>query len=244
MFENTKFIRLLVDSGVLEIIILYVIIITPIYIFIQYKNQEKAKKNDLITQKIIKAFENDFIKDLKDIENIYSAITTKSTSSSQLIINILQLSSVYFYENKFSENKNELIIKKINYFIDEINKKEPFSDLPLTERNVLNNLLAYKEDLSRDKESYISKLHDLSHIIKIKYDENNELLKKNSRHTIISYFVGIVGIIISIYLTIDTKSEQNNNDSIKKSTYLPNNNFNNTQKPTYAPIIGNNGGSE
>ena len=46
MFENTKFIRLLIDSGILEIIIIYIIVGIPLYVFIKYKQQEKAKNND------------------------------------------------------------------------------------------------------------------------------------------------------------------------------------------------------
>jgi len=221
MFENTKFIRVFIDTGILEIIIIYIIIGIPLYVFMKYKQQEKAKNNDLIKEKIIKGFENNLIHNLKDIENIYSAITTRGSPSSQNLIHILQISSVYFYENKFDENKSELIIKNINYFIEEINKKEPFSDLPLTERNVLNNLLIYKEDLSKDKESYISKLHDLSHIIKIKYDENNEFLKKNNRNTKISYVVGIIGIVVSIYFAINTNNTPNNIINSKETTYTP-----------------------
>lgn len=210
----------IINSGLLHIIILYLGILTGIYGLVKYQKDKKTKVYNQVKDKIIKAFENNLINTLNDIENIYSAITSKSNPDSQSLINVLQLSSIHFYENKLLENKSELIIKKINGFIDDINKKEPFSDLPLTERNILNNLLVYKEELSKDKESFTSKLHDLAHIVKIKYDENNEFLKKNNRNTKISYFIGIIGILVSIYFAINTTTSSTENINKNEQTII------------------------
>lgn len=207
---------MLFDTPIGELIVLYMIIFIPFVLWDKNRREKKEKLFKIIATKVAQAFKNDLIQSNQDIENICKGLLNKNIEIDE-ILKILQLVSIEFYTNDDSNNNenNKAILVKINKFIDDIKKEEPFSDLPYTEKTVLNNLLSFKENISNNQEGFISKLHDLSHIMKIKYDENNDLLKKNNRSTKISYLVGIVSILVSIYFAWNSNNTINTNKSEK-----------------------------
>ncbi|MGB5919270.1 hypothetical protein [Arcobacter sp.] len=190
-------IKTIINSGMLEIIFIYLAFAIPFFIYLKHLNAKKKEKFKAISEIIIKGFYNGTINGYQDIENIYKSQFLNNVVHNEDMLKILCLSAKHFYTSEIE--KNTFIIEKINLLINEVRKKEPFSELPQSEKFVLNSLLTFKEKLKSEEENYISKLHDLAHIIKVKYDDNNQLLKKNSRHTKFSYLIGILGIIISIY---------------------------------------------
>ena len=208
--------ELIVNSPFGEVILLYAIIFIPFVIWDKKKRERKNKQKEILVEKIIEAFEKDSIKTIQDLENLYLGVIETNKFELDEIAKILQKVSVKFY----SKDKSENIINNINNFLNDIKKKEPFSELPYTEKSALNNLLLFKNKLNDSEDIFVSKLHDLSHVIMLKYNENSDLLKKNSKHTKVSYFIGIIGIIISIYFAMNSSTKEEKPKVKKESQTL------------------------
>lgn len=208
MFESLF--EIIINSPIGEIILLYAIIFIPFVIWDKKKREVKNKQKEILVTKIVESFNKDSIKSIQDLENLYLGVLEYNKFELDEIAKILQKVSVKFYSE--DKEKSEHIINKINQFLNEIKKKEPFSELPYTEKSALNNLLLFKNKLNDGEDIFVSKLHDLSHVIMLKYNENSDLLKKNNKHTKLSYSVGIIGIVVSIFFALNSNS--NNNEEI------------------------------
>lgn len=207
--------KIFIETGLWEFILIYGALIIFILIFAEIKNRKKSELYKVTSGKLIKAFDNQTIKSFQDVENICKSSFSNRVLHNNDIKTLLLSTSENYYLNK-SEN-SERSLETIKRLIDEVNKKEPFSGLPQTEKTILNNLLEFKDKIGDNSEGYVSKLHDLSHLINEKYVENSDLLKKGTRHTKISYFVGLAGIIISIIISYPFNNKVKENPTNKAS---------------------------
>ena len=184
--------------------IMSVIVGCSIGAFLAFKEgrQAKAKREKHMAEfieTVDAAIENGTISALDDVTSLYRAVTGKSDESSaskRYIIQWLEKSILQQHKIKSTDDEQRTEIKSkielLKKWLREILEQEPFSDLPDAERNLMTDVLVFGK--KSDQLSFISKLHDLSHVIKTRYQENNKLRETTKWSVPLS----IAGLIASI----------------------------------------------
>jgi len=148
---------------------------------------------------------NGTIRTFDDIYIVYKAIRgLRSSSGKQPWILIPWLESVVVKLHKREiapEEKNTIIghLDLIKNAISELEQEEPFSDLPMTERNLMTDALRFGQQ--KDNSLFITKLHDLSGVIKTRYEEN-EKLRETTKWSVPVSIIGIILTIVSLIFAI------------------------------------------
>lgn len=186
------------------ILSLFTIIFTVVYgysvtfIFRKAKEKRTARKNTFI-ETFIKGISDSTIESSEDLLNVYSGITGLSTedlTNKQILNKWLReiLAKIVNKEvgNDFSSGQTIAIKKKITEFIKRNETANPFTDLPDTERNIINDISTYNK--VGDKDSVDRKINELSSVIITRHEQQNKIESLNKW----SIPLAVIGMILTI----------------------------------------------
>lgn len=164
------------------------------------KEKEKQKKQaEEFTTTLLLALKNETVREMEDVTGLYRAIKKTNLSSAMskgYIIPWLEKSVLQLHKIKSEDGyRKEEILEHLQFLkscIKELADQEPFSDLPETERNLMTDVLIFGKD--NNAKLFVSKLHDLGHVIKTRYEENSKLRDTTKWSVPIS----IIGVIVSV----------------------------------------------
>ncbi|EKD24972.1 MAG: hypothetical protein ACD_80C00142G0014 [uncultured bacterium (gcode 4)] len=129
---------------------------------------------------LLKAFEGNMISSLEDVVNIYKWINNKDNYRESLNEYLREfLIAIFLSKNISDENIKSKIKEKISDFIKQNEKISPFSELPMHERNILDDLEFYI--WNTDKKWIERKVDELKNVILVRYTEHKKLEKVNKR---------------------------------------------------------------
>lgn len=202
---NEIFEQLIVKDKILAI---FAIIFTVVYgfaasILLKKLKERRLNRKNVFIETFIKGISEGTIENSEDLLNVYSGITQLSTedlSNKQGLNKWLReiLAKLINGEvGKDLDNGKLLAIKqKITEFINTNEKISPFSDLPDTERNILNDINSYNK--SNDNESINRKLNELSSVIVTRYEQQKKIENLNKW----SIPLAVIGLILTILFGI------------------------------------------
>lgn len=192
IFEKDKFLSI------------FAIIFTVVYASLaltllkKIKERRLSRKNTFI-ETFIKGLTENTIETSEDLLNVYSGVTQLSTedlSNKQGLNKWLReiLAKLINREvGKDLDNNSLLKIKqKITNFININESISPFSDLPDTERNILNDINAYNK--VSDKDSISRKINELSSVIVTRHEQQKKIESLNRW----SIPLAVIGLILTI----------------------------------------------
>jgi len=187
---------------------LFTIIFTVSYgyatVFVLRRAREKRaiRKNTFI-ETFIKGLSDNTIENSEDLLNVYSGITNLSTED----LTIKQDLNKWLREilaklvNKevgkdFTPEQTIAIKHKITEFININEKANPFTDLPDTERNIINDLSTYNK--VGEKDSVDRKINELSSVIITRHEQQKKIESLNKW----SIPLAVIGLILTIIFGI------------------------------------------
>ncbi|MCG9792994.1 hypothetical protein [Flavobacterium algicola] len=207
--DKTDFLELLFERN--RIIQLFAIIFTVIYFYaatfvLKKFRERRIKRKNTFIETFIKGVSDNTIENSEDLLNIYSGITNLSTEdlSSKKDLNEWLREILAKLINKevgqdFSVEQTILTKRKITDFLRINETASPFSDLPDTERNIINDISSYNK--TGDSESINRKINELSSVIITRHEQQNKIESLNKWSiplAIIGLFLTIVFGILSI----------------------------------------------
>lgn len=169
------------------------------------REERRAQKAEFV-ETVMQGLLNSSIKSYDDIYNVFSAIRSIRTSSgkqSWILIPWIQSVILSIYKQQSTDKKETALSASLEFLkqtIVELEREEPFSDLPTTERNLMSDILAF--GLKNDEAIFVHKLQDLSGVIKARYEENAKLRKTTKWWTqisIASVLLAVASIVIGIW---------------------------------------------
>ncbi|MCT3846070.1 hypothetical protein HZQ52_14675 [Elizabethkingia anophelis] len=187
---------------------IFTIVFTVVYAFtatfmLRKIRERRLYRKKAFTETFIKGISDNTIETMEDLLNVYSGITQLSPED----LNNKQGLNKWLREilarlikgdiGKDIEHYKLIAIKnKITSFINTSEKVSPFSELPDTERNILNDINAYNK--VNDNESINRKLNELSSVIVTRYDQQKKIENLNKW----SIPIAVVGLILTIIFGI------------------------------------------
>ncbi|MBL4905787.1 MAG: hypothetical protein JKZ00_07235 [Flavobacteriaceae bacterium] len=206
----------LIDS----FIIAFALTIPLLYIFYKFIQKRKIYRIEIrkkLTNKLTLAIENNAITKLDDFIDFilgYENYDHLSLNIPFEYYDILATAKHNISIKNYNNFKQENLLSNVNNILEEINqvikehsKREPFFNVPTTERNLLIDILEISK-LEGDKE-FKTKLINLGELIKAKDEmyiklgqENNESLKIAKRSQILAFVFFITSIGLTIYSII------------------------------------------
>lgn len=155
---------------------------------------------------LIEALKIDAISELKDIYNIYDALSISSEShlsymNQDKIALYLKSFLLKLYSKKFEGLSDDQVLKfkeSLSAYISRLEDIMPYSDLPNAEKGLLNDIFNYSDGAS--KELVKQKISDLSSIILTKED----LLKQAKKDTERSTKLALIGLALTIVFGMAT----------------------------------------
>lgn len=169
--------------------LLTLIILLSVKSLLEKRDQHK---NDLrridFNEKVLTRLQNGNTLDLKNIKRIYSSIVNKNYY--YLTSWLIELQSEIFKYNYEDIPKDST--KQLERIIDEIEFEEPFSSLPDIEKSLLKDIYEYRE---KDNNIFQEKIHQLSDVIKTRYDKNTKSHNWNIFLGVLSLILGLIGVI-------------------------------------------------
>ncbi|WP_278352424.1 hypothetical protein [Chryseobacterium gleum] len=188
--------------------IIFTIIFTVIYgytatFFLKKVQQRKVEKKNIFIETFLKGLLDKTIENKEDLLNVYSGITNLSPEdlNNRQILNkwlreiLAKLVNKEVGKNFDSLKTRELKIKITN-FININETSAPFSDLPDTESNILNDIFTYNK--GGDNESVNRKINELSSVIITRYEQQKKIEAMNRW----SIPLAIIGLILTIIFGI------------------------------------------
>ena len=140
-------------------------------------------------------------KTINNIEDVYTIVkglknTNKSNNDQrQEVSKILRklIVSVHGKLEKESEKSEQIeLLKSLKTLLEENSKVSPYSELPVHERNVINDVLAFLKN--GDEVSVKMKISELSNLL----INANEIKTKSAKDTKKSYLLGIISAILTV----------------------------------------------
>ena len=187
---------------------LFTIIFTVAYgyaaAFVLRRAREKrsTRKNTFI-ETFIKGVSDNTIENSEDLLNVYSGITNLSTEdlTNKQDLNKWLREILAKLVNKevgkdFTPEQTIIIKHKITEFINRNEKANPFTDLPDTERNIINDISTYNK--VGDKDSVDRKINELSSVIITRHEQQKKIESLNKW----SIPLAVIGLILTIIFGI------------------------------------------
>ncbi len=176
--------------------------ITSIFILGRLRERKKQKR-DKFFNTLLDGLKLDLVKSSDDLVNIYKGVTNLSgenlsyryglnTWLRQFLVEIINEQSVL----ELSTEDIHKFKSKICEFIKNNDEISPFSDLPETERSILNDIGAFLAN--NDSDSIKRKIKELGSIIQTRYEEHKKLERNNKW----SIPLAVIGLILSLVLGI------------------------------------------
>lgn len=182
----------------------FAIIFTVVYfsaatLLLRKIKERKLNRKNAFIDTFIKGISENTIETSEDLLNVYSGITQLSTedlSNKQGLNKWLReiLAKLINREvGKDLDNERLLAIKyKITEFIHTNERISPFSDLPETERNILNDINAYNK--AGDRDSISRKINELSSVIVTRHEQQKKIEGLNRW----SIPLAVIGLILTV----------------------------------------------
>lgn len=189
--------------------IAYVIALAIIVIKIKYDKSESKSIDKKIKEDIFKCLKNNTIQNITDVRAVINENYDFKRVPDNKEKNILEAVKTSLMKSDSLEKEQ---LGKINSIIKDLKNVEPFNDLEDDEKNLFNDLLQFKNIISKDDVIFESKLKQLSSTFKNKYQDILAKEKANKRNFWISIAVGFLGILVSYYYG----NAQNQNTSIEQ----------------------------
>lgn len=169
---------------------------------IKYKTKDKTKGK--FFEILIKGFEINTINTLEDILNIYKGLNyfeIANEDHTYTLNNLLRQFLIKLQLKEFENVDDEKLKKwkeKVDHFIVENEKISPFADLPLTEKNTLDDIITFLK--INDKEAVERKILELSKTIQIRQEQLENMEKQNKKSNII----GVIGLVLTIIFGVSS----------------------------------------
>ena len=170
----------------------------------------ESKQKEVFIDTFIKGVSDNTIANSTDLLNIYFGITKfspENLTNRQDLNKWLRETLARLINKEVGQDlaQNEIIEikKKITDFIKENETTNPYTDLPDTERNIINDLNAFNK--LGDQNSINRKLSELSSVIITRHEQQKKIEKSNKWSVplaIIGMFLTILFGVLSIIFTI------------------------------------------
>ncbi len=183
---------------------IFTIVFTVVYVFsatilLRKVRERKLTRKNTFIETFIKGISENTIENSEDLLNVYSGITNLSIedlSNKQNLNRWLReiLSKLINKEvgKDFSTDEINAIKNKITEFIKTNEIISPFTDLPETERNIINDISSYNK--IGDKESVIRKINELGSVIITRHEQQKKIESLNKW----SIPLAIIGLILTV----------------------------------------------
>lgn len=190
---------------------LFLITVMYVYcatIFMIIFKKRRLRRNKKFYKTLSNGFKDGNIESPQDIRNIFNGIFNLSCDIDDSvhcnkIVNLLRKYLVQFINNEDEASDPNIICKtncnikkKVTEFIDYYEKQYPYSDLPIAEMNILNDINVFIAN--NDVESIKRKINELAGIIQVRNDDIKGL--KNSNKWSIP--LAVIGLILTIIFGI------------------------------------------
>lgn len=164
-----------------------------------FLGRSPASRHERFYQRILNAFNNGFIEDIDDLVNMYTDHTgiyhDRDNLKFYLVRRLRGFLSYLTRQKDIDEEMKKKILgykSQVKQWVSDMEKKEPYSDVPSSERHIL---LEIERLLPTEKETAISgRLKDLSGLIRNRQEERNRLL----RTTRWSVPMTVVGVLLTL----------------------------------------------
>ncbi|WP_448788364.1 hypothetical protein [Bacteroides graminisolvens] len=183
----------------LSMLLVSISYIVAVYSMLTSAKKRRLKRKEKFIETFIRGLSENTIENYDDLLNVYSGVTQLSVedlTNKQIMNKWLRevLSKLVNRDiGKDLDNNQLLEIKnKITIYIKANESAFPFTDLPETERNIINDITSYNKLGERD--SVDRKINELSSVIITRY----ELQKKIERLNKWSIPIAIVGLILTV----------------------------------------------
>ena len=205
MLDNTL-IEMIIDKGM--IIPVFTVIFTVIYAFaatqlLRRIRERRAQRKNTFIETFIKGVSENTIENSEDLLNIYSGITNLSTEdlTSKQDLNKWLREILAKLVNKevgkdFSVEQTIQIKLKITEFIMLNETISPYTDLPDTERNIINDISTYNK--TGDKVSVNRKINELSSVIITRHEQQKKIENLNKW----AIPLAVIGLVLTILFGI------------------------------------------
>jgi hypothetical protein len=190
-------------SGVIAtLFILYIITFGFFASLVIYRNRKREEMEDVFLSALKKGLQNQSIKKIDDVINIYKGIYGLSSDDTSYRSSVIK-SLRFFLANVIGEKESvdddghkASIIQNwndtISKFIIDLEKTAPFSDLPGSERNLLKDIITFVEN--GDKESANRKISELAGILQAKHTDLEKIRSTNKW----SVPLAVIGLILTL----------------------------------------------
>lgn len=199
MIEN-----ILENISSLNIKIIFTIVFTVVYVYtatllLKRIKARKIEKKNIFIETFIKGISEKTIESQEDLLNVYSGITNLSPedlNNRQILNKWLREILAKLINKDVGKDLDNYAIKelkaKITNFININETNAPFSDLPETESNILNDIFTYNK--AGDKTSVSRKINELSSVIITRYEQQKKIEAMNRW----SIPLAIIGLILTV----------------------------------------------
>jgi len=190
---------------IIIVALLYVIVIVYFNLVNKTKRIISDKKKGEFFKVLINGLENNTISTLEDVLNLHDGVSgnmsTKINNHIILQLRLKELSVILVSENKNyldGIDKSKILEwkQKIDNFIKKNDEQSPYSELPIIEKNILNDIMGFIEN--KDVESVKRKILELSNTIKIRNDD----LKRVQNGKNISTAFAVIGTVMTIFFGV------------------------------------------
>jgi hypothetical protein len=195
---NWELVDYLIAVGLLAVFGLY---ISLGFFWLRYMYKNSQKRREEFYNILLDGLRIGTIESLEDVYNIYNGLNSSNVSSGDNRLNSYLQGFIVKLQSKIlvEANNEEDIVKWKKFMTDLLAKNKeisPFSELPVSERNIMNDVLAYLE--SEDKDSIKRKMRELSVLIQTR----SEHLEKTEKQNKLSVPLAVIGLILTIVFGI------------------------------------------
>jgi len=204
--DNDYLIELIFDKE--RFLPVFTVIFTVVYFFaatylLKRVRERKAQQKNTFIETFIKGVSENTIENSEDLLNIYSGITNLSTEdlSNKQALNKWLREMLAKLINKevgkdFTVEQTIQIKLKITEFIKRNELIAPYTDLPDTERNIINDISTYNK--AGDKDSVNRKINELSSVIITRHEQQKKIEGLNKW----SVPLAVIGLILTVIFGI------------------------------------------
>ncbi|WKN30989.1 hypothetical protein PZB74_18725 [Porifericola rhodea] len=188
--------------SIFTVIFTVIYAVTASFLLKRIKARRIERKDDFF-ETAVQGLQDGTIETIDDLINVYKGVTKLSSEDLTYRYGLnkwLREILAKLVGRKISENLNIEEVKqlkiKLTEFITANETASPFSDLPDTERNILNDLKTYSNN--GDKISIERKISELSSVIQTRYEEQKKLETQNKW----SIPLAVIGLILTVVFGI------------------------------------------
>ncbi len=184
--------------------IIFIVIYGYATVFVLRRAREKrASRKNTFIETFIKGVSDNTIENSVDLLNVYSGITNLSTEDltnkqnlNKWLREILAKLVNKDVAKEFTPEQTITVKLKLTEFIKSNETANPFTDLPDTERNIINDISTYNK--SGDKESVDRKINELSSVIITRNEQQKKIENLNKW----SIPLAVIGLVLTVIFGI------------------------------------------